>query len=253
MINTSLRMKILSGLLCTGLALTPASLTFASVISGDNAKENTATSMNIKAPASGKQSYKSHHAEMKKTLKTVVKESVSSKIITKTEGDKVLEYVNSKSMKNRGDVKKDNKSEDGKHDGPKGGLFNDLVTEGILTQKKSDALRKSMYVKITEIRTVELKNGLNSLVVKKVLTVEQSNKVSGAITSAQVQKKKMFKKMKNMSENERKIYMEKMEKTKISPMKKLIDNGTITKEQELEIQKVLPQHNHGPHGPNGPQ
>ena len=37
--------------------------------------------------------------------------------------------------------------------------------------------------------------------------------------------------MKNMSENERKDYMEKNKSTKVSPMKVLIDNGTITKEQ----------------------
>ena len=44
-----------------------------------------------------------------------------------------------------------------------------------------------------------------------------------------------------------KIYMEKMKLTKVSPMKGLIDNGTITKEQEIEIIKVLPHHFHGGH------
>ena len=173
---------------------------------------------------------------------------LSSKIITKTEGDKVLEYVNSKSMKNRGEFRKDKKCKKEKCGGEKGGLFNDLVTEGILTQKKSDALKKSMYIKVTEIRTAEFKKGMNILVIKKVLTLDQSNKVNSSIMSAQVQRKEMFKKMKGMSEKERESYMKKMENTKVSPMKVLIDNGTITKEQETEIQKLLPQHNHGGHG-----
>ncbi|WP_291639067.1 hypothetical protein [Clostridium sp.] len=36
-----------------------------------------------------------------------------------------------------------------------------------------------------------------------------------------------------------------MKKKMINPMKELIDNGTITKEQEKEIQKILPNHKHG--------
>ena len=59
------------------------------------------------------------------------------------------------------------------------------------------------------------------------------------------ERKEIYKKMKDMSEKERKDYMKKIKSTKVSPMKVLIDNGTITKEQEIEIQKVLPQHNHG--------
>jgi hypothetical protein len=31
-------------------------------------------------------------------------------------------------------------------------------------------------------------------------------------------------------------------------MKALLDNGTITKEQEVEIQKVTPHYNHGKNG-----
>ena len=50
-----------------------------------------------------------------------------------------------------------------------------------------------------------------------------------------------------MSEKERQEYMKKMDKTKVNPMKALVDNGTITKEQEAKIQQVLPQHGHGHH------
>ncbi len=123
-----------------------------------------------------------------------------------------------------------------------------MVTEGILTQEKSDALKEKMYVKNTELRTIEMKKGLNTLVVKKVITIEQSNKVEKAIITKDAERKENYKKMKDMSENERKAYMKKMKINIVSPMKELIDNGTITKEQEKEIQKVLPHYNHGHHG-----
>ena len=242
--STSLKIKILSGMLCTGLAFSGANLTFAAVKNNGSANDKSVTSMDLKAPIHNKKSAEARHAEMKVTLEIVVKESVASKIITKTEGDKVLEYVNAKSSKNRWNHKKDKK---GKCNGARGGLFRELVTEGILTQKKSDALKEGMYVKKTEIKTLELKKGLDTLVVKKVLTIDQSNQVKVAMIARETGKKEMYKKMKDMSKKERIAYMEKTKRTVVDPMKVLINKGTITEEQEIEIQKVLPRYNHGDH------
>ena len=242
--NTSLRIKILSGMLCTGLAFSGANLTFAATKNdGSVSKVTATTSMDFKETANNKKEALAHRAQMKVTLEIVVKESVDLKVITKAEGDKVLEYANTKSLK-RGEEHKKFKKEKG----VKGGLFNELVTEGILTPEKSDALRKKMYVKNTELRTIEMKKGLNILVVKKVITIEQSNKVEKAITTKQAERKENYKKMKDMSEVERKAYMKKMKITIVSPTKELIENGTITKEQDIEIQKVLPHNNHCHHG-----
>jgi len=243
--NTSLGIKILSGMLCFGLAFSGANLTFAATQNSATANDNAATSMDFKDRAIDKKEAQVRRAQMKATLEVVIKESVDSKIITKSEGDKVLEYVSAKKLKKDTQEKKCKK---GKCDRAKGGLFSELVTEGILTQEKSDVLRKKMYVKKTEMRTVELKNGLNGLVVKKVITIEQSNKVENAMNARQAERAEIYKKMKGMSETERKAYIIKIKDTKVSPMKALIDNGTITKEQDIEIQKVLPHHNHGYHG-----
>jgi len=231
--NTSLRIKILSGMLCTGLAFSSTGITFASVKNNDITSDKCVTSMNCKCRDNDKNADESRHKEMKIAFEIVIKESVSSKVITKAEGDKVLKYVN---------APKENS------ENAKGGLFKDLVNQGILTEGKSDALREKMYVKTSEMQTVQLKKSLNILVGKKVITIDQSNKVQIVIKERHAQRKEMFKKMKNMNEAERKAYMKKMESTKVSPMKALIDNGTLTKEQEIEIQKVLPQHNHGHHG-----
>ena len=246
--NTSLRIKILSGVLCTGLAFSSSSLTFAAAENKGSTNNVVATSMDFKDSVNNKKATEAHHAEMKATLEIVIKESIASNIITKAEGDKVLAYANAKSAKTHGDLKKDKTCKNGKCDGAKGGLFNELVTKGILTQGKSDALKKTMYVKKTEIRTLEVKKSLDILVVKKVLTIGQSKKVEKAIIAKQAERVEIYKKMKDMNKTERKAYMKKMKSTSISPTKVLIDNGTITKEQEIEIQKVLPHHNRGHHG-----
>ncbi|MFT5874042.1 MAG: hypothetical protein ACI8WT_003002 [Clostridium sp.] len=243
--NISLRMKILSGMLCTGLALSAASPSFAAVKNSDSTNDVIATSIDFKVPIDKQNVSEARNEEMKGTLQVVIKESVASNIITKEEGEKVLAYATTKSEKRSENHKKDKKCKSGKCDVKKGGLFEDLVTEGILTKEKSDKLRENMYVKKTEMRTIELRKGLNTLVVNKVLTIEQSSKVEKAIMTKHAERSEIYKKMNNMSEKERKAYMKKNKGTKVSPMKVLIDNGTITKEQEIEIQKVLPHHNHG--------
>ncbi|MBU3155521.1 hypothetical protein [Clostridium estertheticum] len=234
--STSLKMKILSGMLSAGIAFSGTSLAFATDNNIEN--EKVVTNIKFKHSSSNKKVDTAQRAEMKATLQIVIKESVNSNIITKAEGDKVLEYVSVKSEK------KHKECEKGKCDGKKGGLFNDLVTEGILTKDKSEALREKMYVKRTEIKTVELKNGLKGLVDDKVITIEQSNKVQDIMMERQTQRKEIYKKMQNMSQKERQEYVKKMDSTKASPMKVLIDNGTITKEQEAKIQQVLPHHGH---------
>ena len=238
-------MKILSGMLSAGIALSGSSLAFATGNNSEN--EKATTSINFRHSKSDKKAAKEHRAEMEAALQSVVKESENSNIITKAEGDKVLEYVKVKSDENRMDNKKNKEGKKGKCEGKKGGLFNDLVTEGILTKEKSEALREKMYVKRTEIKTAQIKTGLKGLVDDKVITTEQSNKVQAIITTRQTQGKENYKKMQNMSEKERQEYMKKMDGTKVNPMKALVDNGTITKEQEAKIQQVLPHHGHGHH------
>ena len=244
MINRSLRIKILSGLLCTGLALSSTSITFAAVGQNGNSNEMVATSMDVEIAVDKENAEQSRYGEMKDTLEVVIKESVQSNIITSDEGKKVLEYVTLKSDKK---CAEDKNSKIGKCGGEKGGLFNELVTAKILTVEKSDALRERVHLKKTEIRAEELQKGLNILVVNKVLTTEQKDKVEKAIMTRDAQRKEDYQKMKNMNEKERKEYMKKIKETKINPMKVLIDNGTITKEQDKEIQKILFNHKHGEH------
>ena len=231
-------MKILSATLCTGLALSSTSVSFAAVSQSGSLNEVVATSLDFKVTVDKEEQERS--AEMKGTLETVIKEGVLSNTITADEGKKILEFVSTRSEKRSGE---DKKCENCKVE--KGGLFNELVDAKILTKEKSDTLRDRMYLKKTEIRAEQVQKGLNNLVDKKVLTPEQKEKVKKAIRSNDAQRRANYHKMKDMTKAEKKAYMKKMKKSKINPMKALIENGTITKEQEKEIQKMLPSHKHG--------
>lgn len=242
--NTSLRMKILSGMLCTGLALSTSSVSFAAGSQSENSSQKLVTSINFIADADKEKLEETRNDEMKDTLEIVIKDSVNLKIITKEEGEKVLEYVRVRSDKKCGE---DMRSSKKKCKGEKEGLFNALVTDNILTKGKSDALKEKMYLKKTEIKSEKLKKGLNILVINKKLTKDQKNKVEKAIMEMDAQKKSNCKKIEGMNKKERKAYMKKFKKTEVNPIKLLIDNGTITKDQEKEIQKILPSHKHHHH------
>lgn len=237
----SLKIKILSGMLCTGLALSGANISFAAVKDSGSAKKSIASNMDFRVPMDKEKAKEVKRSEMKSILESVISDSVKSNIITQTEGDKVLKYVISKSQKRYEENNTNKKCKEEKCEGSRGRLFNDLVEDGVLTQEKSDALKEKMYVKHTELRAEKLKIGLNTLVGSKVLTMEQSNKVKEAIMARNAEKKENYKKMRNMSEKERKDYMKKNKNPEDNPLKVLIDNGTITKVQEEEIQNILRQ------------
>jgi hypothetical protein len=239
--NKSLRIKILSGMLSTGLVLSASTFSFAAERQVYSTRENFATSMDIKVPVEKCKEVEQRHAKMKVAFEVVIKESIEEKVITKDEGDKVLKYMAEKFEKKYEDKKDCKKARDHKE---KAGLFNELVSEGILTKEKADALREKMYIKKSDMRNEEIQKGLNTLVENKVLTSDQSKKVAQAIKVAQEEKKENFKRMKELSETEKQEFMKKMRYSKVNPLKALVEDGTITKEQEIEIQKILPHHHH---------
>ncbi len=240
--KTSLKIKIISGMLCMGLVFTQGSLTFAAENDNGNAKINLASNVDIKVPMDMEKGNQDRQVAMNAVLENVIKQSVVDGIITKSEEGKVLEYINTKYRK---------KCKNGKCDGAKGGLFTDLVTEGILTKEKSQALREKMHLKTTELRNENIQKGLNTLVTSKVLTEAQCAKVKEAIMAREVERRDNYTKMKDMKESQRKEYMKKIKKNQVDPMKVLLDNKIITKEQEKEIQKVLPQYHKHKHGYRG--
>jgi 2,3-bisphosphoglycerate-independent phosphoglycerate mutase len=242
--NLSLRMKVLSGVLCAGLTFSGTNISFAAVKQEGNAPVKFVTSMNAAVPMDKVED--SAQPKRNDIFEALIKESVDSKDITRDEGEKVLKYVAEKVEKKCGDNEKC-KKERGDH-GKKGGLFNELVTEGILTKEKSEVLREKMHAKGAKIKTEELQKGLTTLVDNKVLTMEQRGKVEEAIMAKHAQRKEEFNKMKTMNEKEREEHMKKMRDTESDPMKELVEKGTITKAQMKEINKVLHHHhNHDEH------
>lgn len=229
--NLSLKMKVLSAVLCAGLTFSGTNISFAAANQESNSVVKPVTSINFKDSIDKEKVENSSQQKRSDSFNTLIKESIDSNIITKDEGDKVLKYVEDNADKKCGDKKRCKKE--------KGGLFSQLVTEDILTKEKSELLREKMHTKGSKIRMEEMQKGLATLVDNKVLTIEQKVKVEAVIMERHGQRKEEFKKMKTMNEKEKEEYVKKVRDTDSDPMKALVDDGTITKQQMKEIKKVI--------------
>ena len=210
--SISLKTKIITGLITGGMLLSSVSLALATT--------------NKQASTTGNTSFKNEFKQQKGNLEAALKLGVSSNIITQAESDKILAYENSK-IKTVGNKEK-NKME-------KTDLYSELVTSGILTQAKADALKASEQIQREAERKLELSTKLAKLVTDKTITQDQSDKIKTALINEEAIVKANSEKIKAMTEEQRKAYMEANKASHVNPLKALVDNGTITQAQADKV------------------
>lgn len=161
--NLYVQNKIITAVLTGGILLSCSGFTLAASSSGVSSTKPATTKTQYKL-----QAYKHGCGNGREILETTLKESVSSKLITQQESDKVTAYFNSLENKNNT---------------PRADPFKELVSKGILTQQKSDAIKANMKNKFITMRNQNIQNQLNALVSNKTLTKEQASKIQEAIQS----------------------------------------------------------------------
>lgn len=158
--------------------------------------------------------------------------------------------------------KKSAKSEDAKP-GERPDRMKALVDAGILTQDEADAIneyeQEQMQEKMAEEqakRDEEQKEKLDSLVDDGTITEDQADAILAYLEEEQEEREAEREKMKDMTEEERKTYFENKKDTKSeekpSPLKELVDDGTLTQEEADAVVKALFQQGSGAGGPGGP-
>ncbi|MCY6353826.1 hypothetical protein [Clostridium sp. ZS2-4] len=259
----SLKAKILCGVLAGGVVLSAGSSAFAV---SENASDSTQNlKIEHRIPMNRDKFNKDKMEERNKIFESVLQEAVKSNTITQDESNKIKAYTDKKAEEAKQfmqERKKEGKKEDNKapkdrkinkagkigKEG-KGGLFAELVNEGILTQEKADILREKMQDKTKALRDARLKEELSKLVENKTLTQEQADKIAAAIKTANDARKADFEKIKDMTDEERREYMKGIKDSYKDPLKTLVENGTITEVQEKEVRKILHGYKNKHHAP----
>lgn len=196
---------------------------------------------------------------------SILAEMVKDGTLTQSEADKITAYQKEKQKSMKAEMEKVKKMTDEEKKNyfstrkEKGqDLLTELVNNGIITQTKADAIKARVLLKNQEMKAArlnEIKNQLSTLVTKGTINQTQADKVIEYLNQNEGRKCKLEKnridqtereKIKNMTEEERKAYFEKIRGEKGNFLKELVDNGTLTQEQANEISKVIrPQHEAG--------
>lgn len=200
-------------------------------------------------------------------LTSILAEMVKEGTLTQSEADKITAYIKERqeALKAEKDKVKNMTEEERKayfsaKKADSQNLLAELVSKNIITQAKADAIKAKMEQRAKEMkaeRLNQIKSQLNTLVAKGTINQSQVDKVLEYINQRKdkVRKEKIRlddgekEKIKNMTEEERKAYFEKIRGERVNFLKELVDNGTLTQEQADAIFKAIrPQHEKGMKG-----
>lgn len=249
--------KFISAAVCASVVLTAGSTTLAAqrknnLDSSLNSEKNV-TSSNLANEKTGPRKGAGKCGRLRSILTEMVKEGT----LTQKEADKITAYKKEKEKSIQEEMEKvknmteeerkvyfTNKKTEGQN------LLSELVSKGIITQAKADLIKAKMEQRAQEMKTArlnEIKSQLKTLVTKGTINQAQADKVLDYMNQVQgkvrIEKGKLDEtekdKIRNMTEEERKAYFEKIRGEKGSFLKELVDNGTLTQEQVNEISKVI--------------
>lgn len=124
-------------------------------------------------------------------------------------------------------------------------LFTDLVKNNILTQEQANTIKSKLNELAQKARQQHLKDSLKALVDKGTLTQAQVDKILTKHDNFDKDRDALFDKVKNMTQEERRQYMQ---DNKVEPQNlidQLVTDGTITQDQANALANIFPFH-HGP-------
>ena len=222
MYRKNLKKKIICGLLVGSMALSVGITASASSVSRFE-PEKSNTEMNA-AQAENKHN---------KVFEGVIEELVKEGKLSKEKADAIEDYLEKKKEERESNPE----ASKGKHN-----IFGEMITKGIITEQEASIIKDKFY----EIKEKKLDEKLSKLVDKKVLTEKNVKDIKNYLKAYRENKKAEFEKMNNMSEEQKKQYLENIKKEMKNPFDEMVEKKIITKEQAEEVKKAL--HNHGHKG-----
>lgn len=165
-------------------------------------------------------------------FKTVIEQLVQEGKLSREKADQIEKYVGQK-IEERKNIKDGQKESYEK--GHKYGLIRELVNAKIINEAEAEAIKN----KFGELREKALHEKLSVLVQKGTITQAQADKVEAYFENARKERVEQFKKLQNMTEEQRNAFFKEHKKSNI--MNKLVEDGVLTKEQAKELKELFKQ------------
>ena len=197
-----------------------------------------------------KRSYEKGSEQMKTYLTSLVNEGV----LTQQKADSITNYLQKKADERKAEFDKiksmtpeERKNYMSQKKGEMLNPFDAMVKDGVLTQTEADTVKSKLQEKRAAERKQKITEQLSSLVENKTITQDQVNKLIEKLQKKDEEAKALHEKLKAMTPEERKTYMEQNKKDRKDILQELVDEGTITKDQADAMRKAMPMH-HGAKG-----
>jgi polyhydroxyalkanoate synthesis regulator phasin len=199
-------------------------------------------------------------------MQSIINGLVSDGTLTQTQGDAIIakitqldtnrkaemEKIKAMTQSERDAFRQDNKTEKTQKTNPLAAL----VTAGTLTQAQADAISQTLGkghgqkgpiengTKMSpEDRQAQLTAKLSSLVEKGTITSDQSATILEKIAQEDTARKAEMEKTKDMTQAERKTYLQENKTNKNNTLAELVTAGTLTQAQADEVSKVFGNRN----------
>ncbi|KYH35406.1 hypothetical protein CLTEP_05820 [Clostridium tepidiprofundi DSM 19306] len=235
---------IAGGVLAGGILISITNIASASPVTNNaaNNMRNSRMSMNFKAPMNRTQFQNTMFRHMNGILEDVLSDQVKAGIITQDESNKVLEY-----MKNRTTEMRNNFNH--RRNQGKTNLLDEIVSEGILTQEKANAIKDKMHEIMEKDRTEQFNERLNALIENGTIKKQNADKLQEVFNTLAKERKANFEKMKNMTKEERRNYLENIRQQHRDMLDKLVEDGTLS-QKDLDAFRSIYSKRNGNKGMN---
>jgi polyhydroxyalkanoate synthesis regulator phasin len=163
-------------------------------------------------------------------LKAVIDKLVEEGKLSREKADQIDKFIKQKRDEQE---HQNNTDQQSFKKGFKYGMINDLVNAKIISANEAEMIRS----KFGEIKEQAFNEKLNVLVQKGTITKEQADKVQVYFKKARLEKAEQYKKVQNMTEEQRKAFFKEHKKDGL--MTKLIEDGILTQEQVNELKNAM--------------
>jgi polyhydroxyalkanoate synthesis regulator phasin len=184
-----------------------------------------------------------------KGFTALLPELVADGTLSQGESDKITEYAKEKREARKAEMDKvktmtteERKAYMAEKKNTHQDLLSELVSKGILTQAKADAVKEKMqqkHVQEGQARVQDTTEKINKLADSGTITKEQASKVIEEIKKNVEEKRALGEKLKTMTTEERKANMEKNKGQRTDLLKKMVEDNTLTQEQATAIRNAI--------------
>lgn len=182
--------------------------------------------------------------DSKPGFKNELQKFVDEKVITKDQAKKIEAFLEKRRSERKAEHEKLKSMTQAERDkyiqnnmNDRHDLFSELVSQGIINKDQA-AKMKAELPKMKEARLQEI---LKGEVAKGTIKQEQLNKINEFMTKKKEERLNEHEKFRNMTEEEKKLYLYQHSKQKTDLLSELVASGIITKDQSDALSRVLPQ------------